>query len=602
MIVAAVAVIAFALRLAVSFELAGVNAGINPVLAPAPGTDMFTYGELAGAILEGRYVGEFYYQPFYYAIFLVTVKYLFGSGAIGLIFVQSLLGALCVYLTALCAAMIRGRRCAVIAALLCGLSNTLVAYTPFQLIATLMAFWLVLILYLALRARKRQRIFLWMLCGLACGAAILTRGNIWLVVPGIMLLAFRSGWRQTEKLRPWKHRLGSLMPLAAFLFMLILPQLPFAWHNSMVRGHLCGPSTAAGAVLALGNTPEAPPGGRNPGTMAGPMEYPPSYQIWMSRHSVFRQIWQWFYREPGAFCELMWRKALLFWDYRSIPNNISVLLETQRSFMLKNCAVVADGAIIALALAGIFLIMLLEKLRKEKMLLLLYMLGAYWLAVIIFYNLARFRAPALPVMTILAGIYIDYAFRAWLKNKKRFYCCCAPVLIAGVFISFSAYDQYRNIEAMIMRAVRPDGVQVRTAHGGFMLLDNGPRTFGNWQPLKLESGLSIMKIFPGEDLFPLPYSALELELCPGYNPGRLRLSVNGEIYEYSTRDIAKGAVIMQIPENYNRCVQIKVLKTTGDFYVFLDHQRNYHRTSVDGEAVSAELVCRMYREFDPSRI
>jgi hypothetical protein len=73
----------------------------------------------------------------------------------------------------------------------------------------------------------------------------------------------------------------------------------------------------------LGNTPESPPGGRNPG-YAGPMEYPPTYGMWMNKSNrqkitVPQRIINWFIEQPAAYLELSFRKLLLFWDYREIP-------------------------------------------------------------------------------------------------------------------------------------------------------------------------------------------------------------------------------------------------------------------------------------------
>ncbi|MGN0849527.1 MAG: hypothetical protein ACI4OV_07530, partial [Victivallaceae bacterium] len=61
---------ALILRVVGAWQLAGENNGMNAVFSPSPETDMATYWKLSGEILTGAFTGEFYYQPFYYAVWL----------------------------------------------------------------------------------------------------------------------------------------------------------------------------------------------------------------------------------------------------------------------------------------------------------------------------------------------------------------------------------------------------------------------------------------------------------------------------------------------------------------------------------------------------
>ena len=57
------------------------------------------------------------------------------------------------------------------------------------------------------------------------------------------------------------------------------------------------------------------------------MEYPPAFHLWMAEAgeiSVAEQILRWAEQEPLAFAELQFRKLLLFWDWRDIPNNVAL--------------------------------------------------------------------------------------------------------------------------------------------------------------------------------------------------------------------------------------------------------------------------------------
>ena len=66
---------ALLLRFAVSAELLLQNGGKNSAVSPASVTDMATYLKLADDILNGSFALPFYYQPFYYAIFLPVIRF-----------------------------------------------------------------------------------------------------------------------------------------------------------------------------------------------------------------------------------------------------------------------------------------------------------------------------------------------------------------------------------------------------------------------------------------------------------------------------------------------------------------------------------------------
>jgi 4-amino-4-deoxy-L-arabinose transferase-like glycosyltransferase len=601
-IIGALALAALVIRFGASSELSALNNGLNSVTVPSPATDMCTYRALAGEIAHGTYKGVFYYQPFYYAVFLPVLRIAFGESVWAVIIAQCFLGALTVYLTGLCGALIWNRKAGIIAAALTVFSGVLILYTPFHLIATLQAFWIVLLLYLSLRALKSGNLFYWGLCGLVAGCGILTRGNIWFMVPGIAVAAFLSVSRHAKpETKNSKNILLSFAAVAVFVILLLLPQIPFAWHNTRIQGKLTGPSTAAGAVLGLGNTPEAPPGGRNPGLPPGPMEYPPTHQSWMKSAdeiSVPMQIWKWFNHEPAAFMELTMRKMLLFWDFREIPNNISMAYQGEMSSVVKYAGFVGTGYLIAGALAAIF-VLLWRSLRKRdlKILLLIYCVAAYWLATSAFYILSRFRAPVIPLLAILASIFIVRTLECRKKAPVKTYLASGAALLAGFFICFTAYDYYRtNWEAAFMRVARPDGVKVMLEPGKQMLLDNGPFTFGGWQPFELSVDTVIEKDFAIKNVAKMRKAELELTL--GFKDvGYALFSINGERKRFTAKRPGSITERFEIPVPENGKVEIKLLESNVETFGFIDHQRDYSRTYINGDKAPGELVCRLFISF-----
>lgn len=595
-----IALVGTGIRLGGGFELAFFRNGFNSVMMPPPATDMATYWEISGHIASGSFSGEFYYQPFYYAVFLPVIRWLLGDTVYAVIVVQALLGGAVVYLVGLCGRRLWSPGAGLTAAAVAALSRVLVLYTPFLLIEVLQSFWITLILFLALRGVMRREPVDWALCALALGCSILTRGSSWFFLPGLLAAAV---WSMRLKSQPvYRNIIGGFLTVFVFVALVILPQLPFIIHNSRVLGRLSGPSTAAGAVLALGNTPEAPPGGRMPGLPAGPMEYPPTFHSWMqgqNEMSVPERIWKWFREEPGAYLELTFRKLLLFWDYREIPNNVSIDVETGRSSFLSYAAVVSTGLILAMALGGIIgsVISWFYRPRRWLVLLPLFMVAAYWGATAMFYMLSRFRVPIMPVLAVFAGI-----FPAWfLEFRKRksldAYMYGGGALVFGVFICFTAYDFYRSWgEPSMMRSVRPRGVHELLSDGRMMYLDNGPVTFGDWRLVQLLPGLRITKKFAVDPDWKGRKAELELSLF-SENAGTVMLSVNGMQYPF----VLPGGeqTIRRIPLPHpSDTVEVVMLSPVDGIFCYIDYQRDYGRTLVNGEPFPGELVCRLF-VFEP---
>lgn len=597
-ILLAITVAAFAVRLAVSIELAGVNNGFNQVTCPSPATDMAVYQGLAAKIANGTFKEVFYFQPFYYAFFLPFIKLTFGDSVLALIIIQSLLGALTVFLTGQCAALLWNRTAGIIAALLTMLSAALILYTPFMLIETLQVFWIMLLLYLALLAVSTRNWFYWAPAALVCGCSILTRGNAWCFVPGLLAAVFivSGGRPELGRWSKYKPLLLKFAATALFIFLVLLPQIPFAWRNTVISGKLTGPSTAAGSVLALGNTPEAPPGGRNPDLTSGPMEYPPSYHAWMATAneiSIPARIMAWIAAEPLAYAELTFRKLLLFWDYQEIPNNISFLGEGTQSRIFMYTGIMSTGAIMAIGLAGM-IILAIRMFRKKslKLFLLLYFILSFWAATAVFYILCRFRLPAIPLLAICAAVLLNYFWRYRSKNPGKAYRSAIPLII-GVYLCFTAYDDYRQrLESGIIRKVRPNGVSVEVSPGRLMCLDNGPFTFGGWNAVELQPGSLIKKIFP---LAGRKFKSAELELTLVFeDAGNAMLEINGEKKNFSSSQKTAKTETFNIPFSADGGVNIKLISADTKVFCLIDRQRNYSRTLLNGKNPGGELVCRLF--------
>jgi len=589
---AAITVVALGLRLVVCAELQDLPS----VRTPWIGTDMATYRRLAMDLLAGKLPDAFYYQPFYYAVFLPAVYASLGSGAWSIMLVQAVLGAATVWMTGLVAARLFGRRAGLIAGALLAVARYPVFYTPFLLIATLQSFWMALLLFTGIRAHQTGRVWRWAVAGLVAGLAVLTRGNALLLVPGILALAV---WRQ-------RRRPGQALTVCVLILVLVYaPQLPFALRNARHYGRWTGPSTAQDAVLALGNTPEAAPGG---------LVYTDTYKDWMSEASkpraertpVSRQILGWIRTEPLAFLELKFRMLLLFWHQQEIPNNIAMQNEGRHSTLLRLPGLPGFGLIGSLAAWGM---LLSWRIRAPQRLFLHFTVVVYCLGTVLFYILARFRVPLMPVLCVFAGAAVAEGLRLLPRRGgvdsgrgRRHFALVAFFL--SLFLVLQGYPFYQMfLEKHVLRLVRRHGVVSLTTRA-LRLYDHGPAVCGGWRlqsvpqgGLKLRKTLSI----PAWLAQTGPYDRATVRLPIMGDPGsraRVLIGVRGGHPESRLVTLKGGQgpdwLESEIPGLGPPAdpvvLDIEILPEVGTLYLPVDTYRDYGRTAVQlADRVWAQL-------------
>lgn len=595
-----ITVLALILRFIADWEMVRSGGGVNNALAPLSTSDLATYIKLGRECAAGNFPETFYYQPYYYAVFLALCNLVSGSSIWFVIIVQSLLSAATVFLTGLCGRKIFSDTGGLIAAFLCAVSSSLILYVPFHQNETLQTFHLVLLLYLTLKALEKQKLWLWSVTGLIAGIAILTRGNIWFIVPVILGGMIFYGRKEQIAWRKLFTFSG------VFMAVILVEQLPFAIHNTRNTGTLSGPSTAANAVLALGNTPEAPAGGREPGGTAGAMTYPEAYHRMMRNtegnfaKSVPQQMWEWFCNDPLAFCELQFRKILLFWDGREIPNNVSLDFDGIRcSMVLKLLIIGRNTFIFALGAAGLIFFLAELFRKKDSGLMMLYgFVLMFYGAVVVFYILSRFKAPVIPLLAIFAGGALWQWFRM-IKNsageiRKRNILKVLLVILCGFWLSCAAYDSYRCLEPAVNRWIYPDGVILDMHGNNIQHFDYGPYPFGGWYCAELKTGSRIFKKFAA--LESVSFCNIGLMLRSN-EPVEIVLSANGIPYRFTFPAIPpekndRRMVPMMVPL-YGGQLEITVESVSGgEIWAVYDIQRDYGRSAFNGEILNGEWVVR----------
>lgn len=593
-----ISIAALILRSIASFEMACAGGGINNMLEPLKTSDLATYMRLGKEIAQGKFPETFYYQPFYYAVFLPVINLIFGKlSTLGVIICQILLSSATVYLAGMCGAKIFNRRAGIITALCCAISSPLILYVPFHQNETVHCYLLTLLLFLTLRAIELQRLRDWCFAGLAAGVAILNRGNINLLIP-VLIAAIAAGCRRERFYTgEFFRKTGCLLGCAIVL------QLPFVVYNSAALKRFSGPSTAANAVLALGNTVEAPAGGREPGTAPGAMYYPEAYHRAMKRatgsypESMAQQMWEFFCREPLAFCELQFRKALLFWDGREIPNNVAIEHDGATSLVLRWGLPGRSHVLLTVSLFGLFWFIPRLKKREVKLWVLYGFVIFFWGAVTVFYMLSRFRAPILPALFIFAGAGIDNGWDELKKVSGRARRLLAGKMMIVLLISFgfvfSFYDTYRfYLEAPLNRMFRPDGIKLDNGGADIQVFDHGPAPFGGWTLSKANPGMTLYKRFAhcgneGGNFYFFVHNT---------TASKLEFTVNGVFYSLEFPELQPGKSSRKramVPAALVAgALQIEVLNCSGDISFIFDVQRDYGRSGLNGEILPAEWVFR----------
>ena len=553
------------------------------VQTPNVQTDMATYLTLAKDILKGNWPDHYDYQPFYYTVFLPFCLSIVSSSTALVMIMQTLLGSLAVWLVGLGTAQLYGRKAGLIAAILLAVARFHAFYTPFLLFEVLNSFWLALLFWLLVRSWKRNTWLLWMLTAATLSCAALTRGNALLFLP--FILAFIL-WRNRRKL------VKGVAVAAATIAIFYLPQLPFSVVNYRYTGRWCGPSTAGDKVLALGNTPEAPPGG---------LEYPMTYHEWCNdsdkrpeegRVSVPSHIIQWFKESPLQVIELQFRKVLLFWYRKEIPNNVNIEIHGRGCPLLKLLipywlfAIPALGALLSC-----------WKLRSPRSLLLFMLVTVYFAATAMFYILARFRIGIVPLLCVLAAVFVQRIITAWQckelpspdKGRQRLILLGLAAACAA-FIVCSAFTLYQDLyEADVIRAIRPNGIAVNGKEG-VLIYDHGPFCEGGAEGINPSSDgpLEIRKtlIIPQEnrDLFATRPTTVRI---PFFNQARTPFSasfINGN--QHVTPEITTRRFIPWLEAKFDRltinddgtATIMLIVNGSPEIGLGIDRLRTYGRT------------------------
>lgn len=391
----------------------------------APAVDGGMYHAWAQRIAAGDWLGEGVFQngPAYPYLLAATYA-LAGPSLLAAKLAQNLMGALvCVGVWWL-GRRLFDARVAWIAGAATASYEMLVFFEGLLVVANLLVLLTVAALVAVVRARERPTSRRWLLAGLVAGLAVLARPTALvfaaLVATGLVLGIVLPAARRRR-----------LVLALAFAGGVAAAVLPVTLRNLAVAGDFVLVTAAGGLNLYTGNHPHAN------GMFRVPPQFPrhladdaeaqraafreaaeraEGRRLRPSEVSDFwaRQSLAWMRAEPAAFARLLGRKLALSVSAYEAWNIRSITLSRDFSGVLR-LPLLDFGILAPLGLAG-----MIFALRDWRRLLPLYaMLASVWAGLLVFFVLARYRLPAVPVLALFAGFACVAGFDAWRARRPR---------------------------------------------------------------------------------------------------------------------------------------------------------------------------------------
>lgn len=351
--------LALALRLVAAFQYEAHHPN-----AQHPAIDEAAYDRWARTIANGDWMGhEVFFQEPLYPYALGALYALFGDGPMVVRAVQCGLGALAVLLCAALAGRVFGRRAGFVAAI------SMALYWPGLLFPCLLLkenLFVPLVLLLALllvRARDSKRSsWLWLAVGITAGLGALLRGNLFVLLPVIVLWPVARALFEHEGLR--RSSRSALLVLIGIAGVLS----PVALRNWKIGGVFVLTTSGAGTNLYGGNNAENPYGRasefsfirgipeheagdwrreaeRRTGRRLDPAEVS---DFWKS------EVWRSVREHPAMHLAILWNKLRLTLGRYEVPDN-HMLLWDARYVPIAQLPFPGFGWIGALGLAGLVL-------------------------------------------------------------------------------------------------------------------------------------------------------------------------------------------------------------------------------------------------------
>jgi len=404
-----VALLAFLVRLVYLLELSGQPGFLVPMV------DEKWHWEWAHEILQKSFWGEgAYFRAPLYPYFLALLVKITSSSIFWVKFLQILLcGGTAFFLYRL-AERLFGEKTALLSGLIYAFYGTLVFYETMFLIPVLFLFFLVWAMYRIVAHRESQSLKMWVVTGLVFGLATISRPNVLLVIPFLMLWIYFT----RSRLMPFAKRIKAPLALLAGVVIAIMP---ITIRNAAVTGDFILISSQGGINLYLGNNEVA-----NGLTMVMPevdldesitwsqfipltkaaAEKEVGRELSEAELSSFwnRKAVDFIAHHPGKFMELVWEKTVYLLNGFENSDNADIYYERTKSHLYsvllwKSPLFFPFGILLPLTLVGVYL----RRNDIARLWPLYIFIIAYYPSIVLFLVTARHRLPLVLFMIVIAS-------------------------------------------------------------------------------------------------------------------------------------------------------------------------------------------------------
>ncbi len=379
--------------------------------------DAISYDAWARRIAAGDWLGtDVFYQAPLYPYFLGVLYYLFGHDLMLLRVCQALLGAGSCALITVASDQLFGNRAGLLAGLLLALYAPAIFFDALVQKSVLDLFFFCWLILLAALLSKRVTITRCILAGVALGGLTLARENALILLPVLLVwLALRG------------HR--GFMPMVALVLGVGIVLAPVAIRNFRIGGEFYLTTSQFGPNLYIGNNPKATGTYMELRPGRGSAAYEQIDATKLAEEALghklspgeVSQYWQkraaeWISKHPGACLRLLAKKLLLLLNASEACDTEDLASHAEWSLPLSLCGMVFHfGTLAPLGLLGIWLTR-----ARWRELWALYAMGAmYASSVVLFYILARYRYPLVPLLTIFAGAALTNLPAWWAQSNSR---------------------------------------------------------------------------------------------------------------------------------------------------------------------------------------
>jgi tetratricopeptide (TPR) repeat protein len=409
--------------------------------------DELYHDEWARSLASGNWLGhEVFFRAPLYPYFLGILYRLFGQHYLLVRLVQALFGSLTCVLVYFLGRKAFNFPVAVSAGIIAAFYPMLIYYDGELLLDGLTIFLDLLLLLSLFKARDTRTVTGFLVSGLILGLSAITRPNILIFLPLILVWIFFVGFPK-DAIRK------KLIYSACLIGVCCLLIVPVTIRNYAVGKDFVPISWQGGINFYIGNNPNADgvtaiaPGmkgtwwggyedavrfaNRAEGRTLKPSEVS---RYWMKQGLSFMT------GSPGAYVKLLVRKVYLFFDGQELSNNKDVYFFTRysklmRVLLFKKIIFFPFGLVSALSILGLLL-----SFRNWRKLFLLYSFAlSYMASVVAYFVTSRYRMPVVAVLLLFSVNAVWLLIRFFKKREYKTAYASLAALAALLFLCNSNF-------------------------------------------------------------------------------------------------------------------------------------------------------------------